>query len=93
MTSISPKTYWIIAIAAVVVIGVLVYWSKVSRVPSPDLSGVRQQNQAAQRTAANRAAAAQQTTTRALEEAAKAANPLLVENPFKKVQAKLTNPF
>ncbi len=94
---VSSKTLWVIAIAAVVVIGVLLYWARLSRVPSPDISGMLRQNQAAQRAAAARDVvrrAAEAAAQEAVKAAAEAASPLLVTNPVKKVKTvKITNPF
>ena len=87
MANISPKTYWVIGIAAIVVIAVLLYWAKMSRVPSPDVGGMRQQNEAAQKEAAAKSAAraaAELAAKAAAMEAAKESNPLLVGNPVVK---------
>lgn len=87
MAKISPKTYWVIGIASIVVIGVLLYWAKMSRVPSPDVSGMRQQNEIAKKEAAAKSAAraaAELAAKAAGVEAAKKSNPLLVGNPVAK---------
>lgn len=88
---INPTIFWIIVVAAVVLLGGFVYWYQTNQVPAPQTGVMREQGQAAQRAASARVAAeaaakaaAGAAARAAALEAAKAANPLLVENPVAK---------
>ena len=98
----NPKTVWIVVVAVAFALGLAVgYWygnvygeqtgfqSAVNRYSVSNFRAY-QQSVAGQAGANN---SAQLATQRALEEAAKAANPLLVSNPLNKVTLKAKNPF
>ena len=98
----NPKTVWMVVVAVAFALGLVVgYWY--GNVYGEQLgfqSALNRfevsKNRAFQQSVAGQAGvnnAAQLATQRALEEAAKAANPLLVSNPLNKVSVKAKNPF
>ena len=98
----NPKTVWMVIVAVAFALGIVVgYWyGNVYGEKSGLQSALNRfevsKNRAYQQSVAGPAGVnnlAQSATQRALEEAAKAANPLLVSNPLKKVSVKANNPF
>lgn len=98
----NPKTVWIVVVAVAFALGIAVgYWygntygeqtgfqSAVNRYSVGNFRAYQQS--VAGQAGANQLG--QTATKRALEEAAKAANPLLVSNPLKKITVKANNPF
>lgn len=98
----NPKAIWTVVVAVAFALGLILgFWYGSTQGEKLGYNAARAglvayQNRANQQRMArqvNPAQGAQLVTQRALQEAAQAANPLLVENPLRKITVKANNPF